>query len=103
MKFRFAEPVGLQDGSYSLLAQIDAGAIPAAIATNDIVTAPWPVQVKQPFVDLTAQDVQGPIKPIFIDNNIVKGGPASVAVANRGTETAIGDLQVDYYLRPTPR
>jgi hypothetical protein len=100
VKFRFSEPSDLPDGSYSLLARIDASAISNAIETNDIVGAQSPVRASQPFVDLTAENVQGPIKPIFIENNIVVGGTASVTIQNRGTQAAKGTATIDFYLSP---
>lgn len=90
LKFNFAYPASVADGSYSILAVVDpSNSVSESNDTNNVAVAPTPVTIAAPFVDLTGTLPGAPAA-------LTQGakGTVSVLVANGGNVVASGTVTV---------
>lgn len=89
LKLKFTYPAGLADGSYDLVASVDATATSTAAAT----AASTPVNIAAPKVDLAAGAPAG--ESVLVTAG--KNASVTIAITNAGNVAAIGNLSVNLY------
>jgi hypothetical protein len=93
---KFPAPTSLPNGSYFLIARVDAPATPDGTVAETIVTAPHPVSIPQPFVDLSGRIVTQP-GAIAVTASRNAAGGAGVLVLNSGNIAARGPLDIQVF------
>lgn len=94
---RLHAPITLADGTYTLIAQL--GRSGGAVATSTVISS-GPVQVVQPYVDLTSRIARLPARPIEIPAAGLHAKPyhMTIDVTNQGTGVANGQVTFTVYL-----
>ena len=94
--FRFSAPSTLPDGTYFLIARIDAPTSDGG-TTETIVDAPSTFNAQLGFTNLSGQIVRAPSNPLFVDASNAGDGSVRVRITNNGTAAPAGSVAVNLY------